>query len=274
MIVFVVLTLVPSLMALSFAFTDIRASDVRDPLSVTFVFFDTFASVLTNATFLRAGLNTAIYVLIGVPVTMVVGFLLALLLDTGIRRLRGMFRAIIYVPVIANVVAAAVIWQYAFTPEGPINSALESVGIAGPNWLGEPSTAMFIVILLAIWRSIGVCMVLYLAGLQSIPEEVHEAASLDGAGYWRRVVGMTVPLLQPTTLLVSVLTSVTFLNIFDEPYLVTNGGPLNSTRSLAQWVYDQFGLGNIAGSMAGSAILLAIVLVIAWIQIRFLRDKT
>jgi multiple sugar transport system permease protein len=274
LIVFVLFTLIPALMALTFSFTDIKASDVRNPFAVGFVFFDTFASVLGNGGFQRSVLNTAIYVVIGVPVTMVIAFLLALVLDAGIRRLRGLFRAIIYVPVIANVVAAAVIWQYAFTNQGPINSALAALGIPGPTWLSDPGTAVFVVLLLGIWRNIGTCMVLFLAGLQSVPEEVHEAAALDGAGYWRRVLSMTVPLLRPTTLLVSVLMTVNFLNIFDEPFLVTNGGPLNSTRSIAQWVYEQFGYGNIAGSMAGSWVLLVIVLIIAFVQIRFLRSKS
>ncbi|GAA1000647.1 carbohydrate ABC transporter permease [Subtercola frigoramans] len=273
MIIFVLFTLIPAFMALGFSFTDIKASDVRNPFGVGFVYFDTFVKVLGNAGFQRSALNTLIYVVIGVPVTMVIAFLLALVLDAGIRRLKGLFRALIYVPVIANVVAAAVIWQYAFTNQGPINSALSTLGITGPNWLSQPGTAVFVVLLLCIWRNIGTCMVLFLAGLQAVPEEVHEAASLDGAGYWRRVASMTVPLLQPTTLLVSVLMTVNFLNMFDEPFLVTNGGPLNSTRSIAQWVYEQFGYGNIAGSMAGSWVLLVIVLIIAFLQIRFLRSK-
>jgi multiple sugar transport system permease protein len=271
--VFVLFTLIPAIAAVTLSFTDISASDARDPLAVDVVGWGNFAAVLTNPSFQRAALNTGLYVIIGVPATMMIGFLLALVLDTGIRRFRTLFRSLIYIPVIANVVAAAVIWQYAFTTQGPVNELLGVLNIQGPNWLGDPATAMLVVLLLMAWRNIGTCMVLFLAGLQAVPEEVHEAAALDGAGYWRRQLQITLPLLRPTVLLTTVLMSVTFLNMFDEPYLVTGGGPLGSTRSLAQWVYQQFGFGDVAGAMAGSCILLGIVLLVSAAQIRMLRTK-
>ncbi|KRE28927.1 carbohydrate ABC transporter permease [Agromyces sp. Soil535] len=272
-VIFAVFTAVPAATAVVLTMTDIGVADLRDPFGVNFVFLENFQTVLTAPDFLRSALNTVIYVGIGVPATMAIGFLLALALDSGIRRARSVFRAIIYVPVIANIVAAAVVWQYAFTLNGPINSFLADLGIVGPNWLGTPTTALFVVLLLTIWRTTGTCMVLFLAGLQSIPEEVHEAASLDGAGYWRRVFQMTLPLLRPTTLLVTVLMSVMYLNIFEEPFLVTDGGPLGSTKSVALWVYEQFGFGNMSNAMTGSIVLLLGVLVICVIQFRMLRPK-
>jgi multiple sugar transport system permease protein len=271
--VFVVFSVVPAAMALFLSFTDIGVGDLTNPLAVDVVGVGNYLAILDNPGFRRALLNTALFVVVGVPVTLGVGFVLALALDSGVRRLRTVFRAIVYVPVIANVVAAAVLWQYAFTREGPVNGFLDTLGVEGPNWLGRPGWAVFAVLLLTVWRNIGTCMVLFLAGLQAVPEEVHEAAALDGAGYWRRVVTMTVPLLRPTTLLVSVLMSVSFLNIFDEPYLVTGGGPLSATTSVAKWVYDQFGYGRIADSMAGSMILLVVVLVVSVTQVRLLRSK-
>ncbi|WP_432563606.1 carbohydrate ABC transporter permease [Kineococcus sp. SYSU DK003] len=271
--VFLVFSVVPALMAVFLSLTDIGVGDLRTPLAVTFTGLENFRTILGNPGFQRAMLNTALFVVVGVPTTMATAFVLALALDSGIRRLRSVFRAVIYVPVIANIVAAAVLWQYAFTREGPVNGFLSVLGVEGPNWLGRPGWAVFAVLLLTVWRNIGTCMVLFLAGLQSVPEEVHEAAALDGAGYWRRVLTMTVPLLRPTTLLVSVLMSVSFLNIFDEPYLVTNGGPLSATESVAKWVYDQFGYGNIAHSMAGSMILLVVVLVVSITQVRLLRSR-
>jgi len=270
--VFALFTLVPVVMAVGLSLTDIRVADLRTPFAVGLTGLDNYETVLGNAAFRRALLNTAVYVVIGVPVTMAIGFVLALALDSGIRRMRNTFRAIFYVPVIANVVAAAVLWQYAFTPNGPVNEALSGLGITGPNWLNEPAWAVTTVLLLTIWRNIGTCMVLFLAGLQSVPEEVHEAAALDGAGYWRRVFSMTIPMVKPTTLLVSVLMSVNFLNIFEEPYLVTRGGPLGSTESIASWVNEQFGFGNISGSLAGSMVLLVVVVVVSAVQMRVLRS--
>lgn len=273
LVIFVLLTLVPVMIALVMSTTDIAAKDLRDPFGVNFVGLDNFVNVLSNEQFQRSVLNTALFVLIRVPLTMGIGLTLALILNTGIRRLRTFFRAAIYLPVITNIVAAAVIWQYAFTPSGPVNAALGNLGIEGPNWLGDPTWAFGNVIALGIWRTVGTCMVLYLAGLQSVPAEVYEAASLDGAGRARQFFSVTLPLLRPTTLLVSVLMTVSFLNIFEEPYLLTKGGPLGATRSLALWVYEQFGFGNTAVSMAGSFLLLLLIGVVALIQFRVLRPK-
>lgn len=273
-VIFLVFTALPALMALLFSMTDIGARDVRDPLAVDFVFLETFGHVLTSPDFLRSMGNTGVMVIVGVPATMIIGLVLALALNNGIRRLRSLYRAAFYLPVITNIVAAAVIFQYGLTLNGPLNSALADVGVVGVNWLGEPAAAMGSVIYMGVWRQAGTCMVLFLAGLQAIPEELYEASALDGASAWQRFVHITLPMLQPATLLVTVLMTVSFMNIFDEPYLLTEGGPLGSTRSMALWVYEQFGFGNIASAMAGSYVLLAIVVVLGVVQLRMLRPKT
>lgn len=273
LVIFLVFTAVPAVIALIYSFTDIGLSDIRHPLDVQFVFFDTFARVLTNANFLKSLVTTGIFVLVGVPLTMAIGLALALALNSGIKRLRATYRAAFYLPVITNIVAAAVIWQYAFTLRGPFNSALASLGIPGPNWLGNPQMAVTTVILLTTWRNVGTCMVLFLAGLQAIPGDVHEAAAIDGASPPRRFLHITLPLLKPATLLVTVLMTVSYMNIFDEPYLLTKGGPLGATRSVALWVYEQFGHGNIAAAMAGSYVMLIIVALLGILQLRMLRTS-
>lgn len=274
LVTFGVFTAIPALIALIYSFTNIGVADMRHPFDVDFVFLGTFARVLTNKGFLQSLGTTGLFVIVGVPLTMLIGLALALALNSGIQRLRATYRAAFYLPVITNVVAAAVIWQYAFTLQGPANAFLASIGIAGPNWLGSPNMAFATVVMLAIWRNVGTCMVLFLAGLQSIPADVYEAAALDGASAWRRLLSMTLPLLRPTTLLVSVLMTVSYMNIFDEPYLVTKGGPLGATKSVALWVYEQFGFGNIAGAMAGSYVMLAIIVVLGIVQLRMLRTRS
>lgn len=271
LLVFFVFTAIPALIALFYSFTDIGVADIRRPFGVDFVFLDTFARVLTNAGFLKSLGTTGIFIVLGVPLTMAIGLALALALNSGIKHLRATYRAAFYLPVITNVVAAAVIWQYAFTLKGPVNTFLASVGLAGPNWLGDPNMAITTVILLTTWRNVGTCMVLFLAGLQAIPGDVYEAAAIDGASSWRRFTSMTLPLLRPATVLVTVLMTVSYMNIFDEPYLLTKGGPIGSTRSVALWVYEQFGHGNIASAMAGSYVMLAIVVVLGLLQLRLLR---
>jgi len=271
LLIFFVFTAIPALVALVYSFTDIGVADIRRPFSVDFTFLETFRKVLTNAGFLKSVGTTALFVVVGVPLTMAIGLALAVALNSGIKKLRGTFRAAFYLPVITNVVAAAVIWQYAFTLKGPINTALQSIGLAGPNWLGDPNMGFWTVLMLTVWRNVGTCMVLFLAGLQGIPPDVYEAAAIDGATPRRSFFSITLPLLRPATLLVTVLMTVSYMNIFDEPYLVTGGGPLSSTKSVALWVYEQFGHGNIASAMAGSYVMLVIVVVLGIIQLRMLR---
>ncbi|MFD6701038.1 MULTISPECIES: carbohydrate ABC transporter permease [unclassified Microbacterium] len=273
LLIFAVFTAVPTILAVGASLTDMTARDIRDPLNVNFTGFEAYAKVLGSPAFQSAFGNTVMFVVLCVPLSMGLGFALALMLNNGIRRLRTFFRAAVYVPVITNIVAAAVIWQYAFSISGPVNSAFSNLGVPVVNWLGKPEWAIVTVVMMGVWRNAGTCMILFLAGLQAVPEEIYEAAATDGASTMRRLWSITLPLLRPTTLLVTVLMTVSFLNIFEEPFLLTKGGPLGSTRPMALWVYEQFGFGNIASSMAGSVILLILVGIVAFIQFRMLRPK-
>ncbi|MEV0638374.1 sugar ABC transporter permease [Streptomyces sp. NPDC050619] len=273
MLVFLLYTAVPTVAALGFSLTDLRGPDLRHPLAVDFTGLDNFVRLLKDETFLRDILNTALFVAVGVPLTMGIGFSLALALNSGIRRLRGTFRTLFFAPVVTNVVAVAFIWQYAFNPNGTVNKVLGAVGLAGPNWLDDPNLAMPVVILLGVWRNFGIAMVLFLAGLQAIPQDVYEAASLDGAGRWRQLRHITLPLLLPTTLLVSVLLTVFYLQVFEEPYLLTDGGPLGSTESMALYTYHQFGAGEFGMSSAASFVTLVLVALVSLVQFRLLRPR-
>ena len=271
--IFLLFTAIPIVASLGMSLTDIHSTDLRNPFSVNFAGFTNYVDLLSDPRFLRSILNTLYFVVIGVPVTMAVGFFLALILNSGIRRFRNTFRGLYYAPVVTNIVSVALIWQYDFNRDGTVNEFLANVGFAGPNWLGDENLAMPVVILLGIWRNFGTAMLLFLAGLQSVPEDVQEAAALDGAGFWRRLWSVTLPLLMPTTLLVSVLLSVFFLQVFDEPYLLTGGGPLGSTESIALYIYRQFGFGNFATSSAASYILLLLVVGVSLLQFRLLRSR-
>jgi len=273
-VIFVVFSAIPIISSLAISVTDMRSADLQTPFGVNFAGLENYAALLSDGNFVRAILNTLLFVVVGVPVTMAVGFALALVLNSGIRRFRSVFRGLFYAPVVTNIVSVALIWQYAFNQNGTVNEVLANLGFAGPNWLGDENLAMPVVILLGIWRNFGTAMLLFLAGLQSVPEDVQEAAALDGAGPWRRLWSMTIPLIMPTTLLVSVLLSVFFLQVFDEPYLLTNGGPLGSTESMALFTYHQFGFGNFGVSSAASFILLLIVAAVSALQFRLLRSRS
>ncbi|MGN9844507.1 carbohydrate ABC transporter permease [Nonomuraea sp. H19] len=272
-LVFLLYTAIPTVAALGFSLTDLRGTDLRHPLAVDFTGLENYLRLFQDGSFLRDILNTALFVAAGVPLTMGIGFGLAFALNVGIRRLRRMFRVVFFAPVVTNVVAVALIWQYAFHPSGTVNKVLSAVGFAGPNWLDDPNLAMPVVILLGVWRNFGTAMVLFLAGLQAVPQDVYEAASIDGAGRWRQLRHITLPLLLPTTLMVSVLLTVFYLQVFDEPYLLTNGGPLGSTESVALYTYHQFGSGEFGMSAAASFVMLVLVMLVSIIQFRLLRPR-
>jgi multiple sugar transport system permease protein len=271
--VFLVYTAIPTVAALAFSLTDLRGADLRHPFAVDFTGPENYLRLFQDQSFLRDILNTAVFVAVGVPLTMGTGLALALALNSGIRRLRGVFRTVFFAPVVTNIVAVALIWQYAFNASGTVNKVLGAVGFAGPNWLDDPNLTMPVVILLGVWRNFGTAMVLFLAGLQAIPQDVYEAASLDGAGRWRQLRHITLPLLRPTTLMVSVLLTVFYLQVFDEPYLLTNGGPLGSTESVALYTYHQFGVGEFGVSSAASFVTLLLVMLVSAVQFRLLRPR-
>lgn len=272
-LVFLLYTAIPTVAALGFSLTDLRGADLRHPFAVDLVGLENYVRLFQDETFLRDILNTVVFVAVGVPLTMGTGFALALVLNSGIRRMRGAFRTVFFAPVVTNIVAVALIWQYAFNADGTVNKVLGAVGFTGPNWLDDPNLAMPVVILLGVWRNFGIAMVLFLAGLQAIGRDVYEAASLDGAGRWRQLRHITLPLLLPTTLMVSVLLTVFYLQVFDEPYLLTDGGPLGSTESMALYTYRQFGVGEFGMSSAASFVMLLLVALVSVVQFRMLRPR-
>jgi multiple sugar transport system permease protein len=212
---------------------------------------------------------------IGMPLTLGIALAAAVALDRGITRFRSAFRLGFYLPVITSIVAVAVVWRFLLQDEfGLINTVLGWVGIPGPNWLGDSHWSMPGLILMAAWRNFGTAMIIFLAGLQGVPWVLHEAASIDGAGAWQRFRHITLPMLRPTLLFVSVTTSIGYLQFFEEPFVMTNGGPLNSTISMSMYTYKQFGFGNYGYAASMSYIIFVVIAIVAAIQFRLLRDNT
>ncbi|MEU8148354.1 sugar ABC transporter permease [Nonomuraea sp. NPDC048901] len=263
----------PVLSSLSMSVTDITNRDVRAPFSVNFVGVENYTSLFGDPTFLRAALNTVYFVVAGIPLTMVIALGLAVALNYGIQRAKGLFRVAYFAPVVTSIVAVAVVWRYLYEEDGMINSALAVVGIHGPDWLNDPNWAMPALILMAVWRHFGIPMVIFLAGLQSIPEELREAAHIDGATRWRTFRSVTLPLLRPVTLVVAVLLSIGYLQFFEEPFVMTSGGPLDSTTSISYYAFEQFGFGNYGTAAAASYVLVAAIALLSLLQFRIFRAK-
>jgi multiple sugar transport system permease protein len=270
-LLFAALTLWPVLQSLFMSFTDTTRRDLRNPFAVNVIGFDNYATALSDPTFLQAARNTAYFVLVGVPLTLIAGLAAAVALDKGINRLRSFFRLGFYTPVVTSIVAIAVVWRFVLQPEGLLNTVLGWVGITGPNWLQSQTWSMPALIMMAVWRNFGTAMIIFLAGLQSVPASLQEAASIDGANGWQRFRSITLPLLRPTVLFVSVTTGIGYLQFFEEPFVMTRGGPLDSTLSVSMYTYQQFGFGKYGLASAMSYLLFVVIAIVTAVQFRLLR---
>lgn len=273
-VLFSVFTVWPVLHSMFMSFTDTRISDIRTPFAVNFVGFDNYVQALSDPVYQRAALNTGVFVLVGVPLTIVAGLAAAVALNKGITKFRSVFRVGFYTPVITSIVAVAVVWRFLLQPDsGLVNTVLGWFGVNGPNWLGDTRTSLLSLIIMAVWRNFGTGMIIFLAGLQSVPWSLHEAAAIDGASTWQRFWYITLPTLRPTMLFVMVTTTIGYLQFFEEPFVMTDGGPLNSTISASMYTYQQFGFGNygVAGAMAYLTFIAIVLVTIA--QFRLTREK-
>ncbi|MCL8025045.1 carbohydrate ABC transporter permease [Nocardioides bruguierae] len=273
MAVFLVFTAGPVLASLGMSFTDIRSTDVRNPLSVQFVGLENYTRLLGDELFRKVALNTLLYLLLGVPLTLGVAMAVAVGLNR-VTRFKGFFRVGFYLPVVTSIVAVSVVWKYLLRENGGLlNSALELVGLPGQAWLDSTHLALPSLVVMAVWRNFGTMTVIFLAALQSVPTEVLEAAESDGASAWSRFRHVTVPMLRPTILFGAVITGIGYLQFFEEAFVMTSGGPLDSTRSISFYTYDQFGFGNYGLAAAASYLLFLAIVLLTMLQFRLLRSK-
>lgn len=274
-VLFVVFMAAPVLAALVMSFTDLRSVDIRHPFAVNFVGLDNFARLLADGRFWHTVVNTAVFVIVGIPLTIALGLAAAVGLNQGVVRFKAIFRVGYYLPVVTSIVAVAVVWRLLLADQtGLVNQLLGLVGIDGPDWLNNTSTALPSLIVMAAWRNMGFLMVIFLAGLQGIPHLLYEAAEIDGASRWQRFTTITLPMLRPTMLFAAVITGIGYLQFFEEPFVMTRGGPLDSTLSVSFYIYNQFGFGNYAYASAMSYTLFVAIVALTFAQFRFLRPAT
>jgi len=232
--------LLPVLAALALSLTDFDIYALADLRNLRFVGLHNYVALLQDPLFWKALGNTLYFVVAGVPLSIAVSLGAALLLHSKLGWFRPFFRTAFFAPVVTTVVAVAVIWRYLFhTRYGLVNWGLSWIGVHPVDWLGDPRWAMPTIILFAVWKNFGYNMIIFLAGLQSIPEDLYEAARIDGASRWHQFVHVTLPMLGPTLLLVGILTLAGYFQLFAEPYVMTQGGPLQSTVSVLYLMYEQ-----------------------------------
>jgi multiple sugar transport system permease protein len=230
-----------------------------------FVGLDNFAELLTDPIFHRVMLNTLVFVVVYVPLNIVVSLGLALWISPRIRR-RGLYRLLFFIPTVTPMIANALVWRLLYQPGGPIDQGFQAVfGAPSPNFLGDNRWAMAAVILMSVWQGFGYNMLVFSAGLDAIPQSLHEAASIDGAGPLRRFWSVTLPMLSPSMFFAMIMTLITSFQVFVQPYALTAGGPGVATETMVLHLYRegfvQFDLGT--ASTIGWFLFMIIMLVTA-----------
>ncbi|MFC5911328.1 carbohydrate ABC transporter permease [Streptacidiphilus monticola] len=266
--------IVPVLLGFALSFTNAR---LISPDPVRFTGFDNFVRAFTaDPAFLHSAVNTFVFAAVVVPVQAGLGLLLALLVNQKIRGVTA-FRIIFFIPVVTSIVVVSILWKFMYQPDGLVNSFINSITFGawqGTAWLNNPSTALFAVIVLSVWQAVGFHMLIWLSGLQTIPEELYEAARMDGAGTWRQFRDVTWPCLRPTRIFVLITITIAALGLFVQIDVMTQGGPVDSTTTLVYHaVLTGYRQQQVGYGSALSLLFFVIVLVIALVQRFLTRDK-
>lgn len=269
MLLFIAFTIIPVVMALYLSFTNY---DVVSRME--FVKFDNYKKMLEDDLYWTTFKNVFFYAVVFVPLNIIISLLLAMLLNFkrfGVK----LFRTMNYLPTLTSAVAAATVWIWLLHPEfGLVNNLLSYIGITGPAWLAQTETAMFSIIMVTLWQSVGSNMVIYIAGLQGVPDYLYESAKLDGATAFDRFRYITWPQLRPTTFLVSTMAIIGALQMFDQAFVLTQGGPGNVTKTPVYLIYNQgFNQLKMGYASAQAFVLAVAILIFSFINMRINKSE-
>lgn len=234
------------------------------------IWLSNYAGLLRSPLFWEVFRTTFLFVLLAVPLSLVCSLALALLVNTQVRGIE-LFRTAYFLPVVSSMIAVALVWSWMLNPEyGLLNYLLRTVtGIQGPAWLDDTFWALPAMVIVTVWKGLGYSMVIFLAGLQNIPRELYDAATIDGAGPGRRFLRITLPMLSPTTFFVLVVTLINAFQVFEQTYVLTKGGPANSTLTLSYYIYQNaFQYFQMGKAAAISYVLFAIIFAVTFVQFR------
>lgn len=267
--------ILPIAASLLLSFTDFDIYAIADPGNVRLVALANYAALVKDPLFWIALRNTLYFVFVGGPLTLAVALGAALLLHSKRARWKGLFRTVFFAPYVTTLVGVAIVFRYLYHPRfGLLDRALGWLGIPPIDWLGDPRWAMPAIILLAVWKNFGYAMILFIAGLGIIPQSLYEAARIDGAGPWQTFRKITLPMLSPTFLFLGVTTAIGYFQYFAEPYVMTNGGPLNATLSVGLLMYRQgFRWWNMGYAAAIAFVLFLLVVAASGVQFALQRRR-
>jgi multiple sugar transport system permease protein len=270
LLTFAVFNLYPLLDAFRISFT--RYNPIQEG-SARFIGWGNYLRLVEDPLFWKSLSNTLVFVVGTIPLTTASAFLVALGLNRNFP-MRALFRAGYFVPTIVSMVVVALVFKNFYSPFGFLNAVCEKVGFAGHAWLQDPKTALPAIMLMDVWAAIGYYAIIYLAGLQAIPAELYEAATLDGGGAWKKHLHITIPLLKSTTLFVLVINTIRSFQIFIEIFVMTRGGPLDSTLTSVFYLYDRAFAGFELGYASALAFaLFAVTLGASAVYVRFLKSR-
>lgn len=277
MILLITFSILPIFIAFFISFTDLSLSGLADFSRIEFVGLENYQDVTSDGVFLQSIGNTLFYVALGVPLVVTLSLTVAVLIQMGNGPFFDMMRLFFYSPSITNIVAIAIVWSFLFNPNqsiGLINQVLSWVNIGPIGWLQNPQVAKISLIILAVWRGLGINMLIFSAALQNISPTLYEAAEIDGATRWEQIWNITIPQLKFSTFFVVVTTIIGWLQFFEEPFVMTEGGPLNSTMSIALFIYKNgFQFNRFGYAAAGSMILFVIIIVATLLQMKVQRRR-
>lgn len=226
-----------------------------------------YIEILHNPVFYKVMLNTIIYLVVAVPILAIFPLFLAVLINQKIRGIT-LYKILIYLPVIVSIVVAAIAFKWLYAQDGILNYLMQICHLPKIGWLTDPRYAIYSVIIVTIWKGIGYYMMIYLASLMSVPKELYEACDIDGANFWQKHLTVTVPHLMPTIALVTTISSISAMKIFAEIYVMTKGGPLDSTKTIVYYIYEKaFENLDLGYASAMAVILLVIVMIFSLINI-------
>ena len=265
----------PTFAALALSLTDFDIYALADLRNLRFVGLDNYATLIERPLFWKAMGNTMWFVVLGVPMTVAASLAAAMLLNAKAVRLKALWRLAFFAPFVTTLVATAVVWRYLLhTRYGLINYGLGQVGIAPVDWLGDPDASLPAILLFVVWKTFGYNMIIFLAALQTVSEDLHEAARIDGAGWWARFRHVTLPAIAPVVLLVSILSIAGFFQLFAEPYVMTQGGPAQSTVTVLYFMFEEgFKWWNLGTASAVAVILFILIFLVTLLQLWVARRR-
>ncbi|MBJ6121091.1 carbohydrate ABC transporter permease [Sphingomonas mollis] len=268
--IIVLVFIVPTALAMALSVTDYSIYALADWSNLRFVGLGNFADLLSTPLFWRALGNTALFAVLGVPMAIGTSLAVALLLNDVTVHWKPLWRVLLFAPYVTSVVATAVVWRFLFNERfGLINRALNAVGVTPIDWLGNPATSIPAILIFVTWKIFGYNMIVFTAALSAVPQDLMEAARLDGAGLWGRFRHVTLPAIGPTLLLAAVMSVAGFLQIFAEPYVMTLGGPAQSTTTVLYFMFDEgFKWWNLGQASAVAFILFLMILALTIVQTR------